>query len=152
MASLLLHSLKEPNTDMLSFSEELANRIAKDAKLSNISIIGLDPGGMPTGIARRAGFLTGYVVMNLVMPVVSELGVRISPNGMVRPSWKSAADVVRACFELDAHRGEALHLNGTAGMQIAKDARDEAKRREVWEYGVKAARIEEGDTALVDWK
>ncbi|KAL7789384.1 hypothetical protein V8C37DRAFT_386376 [Trichoderma ceciliae] len=132
--------------------EELANRIAKDPALSNISVIGLDPGGMPTGIARRAGFLLGFVVMKLMMPVISEVSVRLSPNSMMRPPWKSAADVTRACFEIEAHKGEALHLDGTVGLQIARDARDEAKRKELWEYGLQAAAIEGQDTVLVDWK
>ncbi|EHK17485.1 uncharacterized protein TRIVIDRAFT_226446 [Trichoderma virens Gv29-8] len=133
--------------------EELANRIAKDPKLSNISLIDLDPGGMPTGIARRGGFLLSFVVMKLVLPTVANVSVWMSPNGMLRTARKSAADVIRACFELEAHRGEALHLDGSAtGLEIAKEAKDEAKRKEVWEYGLKAAHIEEGDTVLVDWK
>ncbi|PTB67052.1 NAD(P)-binding protein [Trichoderma citrinoviride] len=137
---------------VIMFCQELANRIAKDPKLSNVSVIGLDPGGMPTDIARRAGFLIGSVVMKVVVPIIAAISVRINGNGMFRPAWKSAADVVRACFEIDPHRGELLHLDGTVDLEIAKEARDEAKRKEVWEYGLKAARIEEGDTALADWK
>lgn len=136
-----------------SYSEELASRIAKDPKLSNISVIDLDPGGMPTGIARRAGFLISFVVMKLVLPVVTEISVRVKPNGVIRTPWKSAADAVRACFEIEAHRGEVLHLDGTStDLLVAKEAKDEAKRKEVWEYGLKAAHIEEGDTVLADWK
>jgi hypothetical protein len=133
-------------------SEELANRIAKDPKLSNISVIDLDPGGMPTDIARRAGFLVATVGIKIMLPVIAEISIRLNPNGMLRPSRKSAADIIRACFEIEAHKGEALHLNGTAGFQIAKDARDEVKRRELWEYSLGAAKIEQGDTVLVDWK
>ncbi|KAL7945961.1 NAD(P)-binding protein [Trichoderma barbatum] len=133
--------------------EELVTRIAKDPKLSNISIIDLDPGGMPTNIARRAGFLIRFVVMKLVLPIIAEVSVRIKPNGVLRPAWKSAADVVRACFELEAHRGGVLHLDGSETKPpIAKEVKDEAKRKEVWEYGLKAAHIEEGDTVLVNWK
>ncbi|KAF3076397.1 Short-chain dehydrogenase TIC 32 [Trichoderma lentiforme] len=133
--------------------EELASRIAKDPKLSNISVIDLDPGGMPTGIARRAGFLISFVVMKLVLPIVTEISVRVKPNGVIRAPWKSAADAIRACFEIEAHRGEVLHLDGTStDLLVAKEAKDEAKRKEVWEYGLKAAHIEEGDTVLVDWK
>lgn len=85
------------------------------------------------------------------MPVLSEISVRFSPNGMLRPSWKSAADVIRACFEIEVRKGEALHLDGTASIQIAKDAKDEATRKELWEYGLGAANIDEGDTLLVNW-
>ncbi|EGR51220.1 uncharacterized protein TRIREDRAFT_45571 [Trichoderma reesei QM6a] len=137
---------------VIMFCQELANRIAKDPQLSNISVIGLDPGGMPTDIARRAGFFLGSVVMKVVVPVIAAVSVRINGNGMFRPAWKSAADAVRACFEIEAHRGELLHLDGTAELEIAKEARDETKRRELWEYGLEAARIQEGDTALANWK
>lgn len=108
---------------------------------------------MPTGIARRAGFLISFVVMKLVLPIVTEISVRVKPNGVIRTPWKSAADAVRACFEIEAHRGEVLHLDGAStDLLVAKEAKDEAKRKEVWEYGLKAAHIEEGDTVLVDWK
>lgn len=107
---------------------------------------------MPTSFGRRAGFLIGVVATRIIMPVLSEISVRFSPNGMLRPSWKSAADIIRACFEIEAHKGEALHLDGTASIQIAQDAKNEAKRKELWEYGLEAAKIEEGDTVLADWK
>ncbi|UKZ66649.1 uncharacterized protein TrAtP1_007820 [Trichoderma atroviride] len=131
--------------------EELADRIAKDPKLNNISVVSLSPGTMPTSFGRRAGFLIGVVATRVIMPVLSEMSVRFSPNGMLRPSWKSAADVIRACFDIEAYKGEALHLDGTASLQIAKDAKDEAKRKELWEYGLGAAKMDEGDTALVEW-
>lgn len=137
--------------NIISCSEELANRIATDPILNNISVVSLSPGTMPTSFGRRAGFLIGVVATRVIMPVLSEISVRFSPNGILRPSWKSAADVIRASFEIEAHKGEALHLDGTAGLQIAKDAKDEAKRKELWGYGLGAAKIEEADTALVNW-
>lgn len=86
------------------------------------------------------------------MPVLSEIDVRFSPNGMLWPSWKSAADVTRGYFESEALRGKPLRLDDTAGFQIAKDARDEIERKELWKYRLGAARIEEGDVALIYWK
>ncbi|KAH6608668.1 short-chain [Trichoderma cornu-damae] len=136
--------------------EELGNRLATDPKLSNISIISLDPGGMPTDLTlREDSFIVsvlGFVVMKVLLPVISEVAVRISPNGMIRPARKSAADVITGCFKLEVPHDKALHLDGSATLQIAKDARDAAKRKELWEYSLKAAKIEEGDTVLVDWK
>lgn len=50
--------------------EELATRIAKDPKLSNIiSIMSLDLGTMPTHFGRRAGFLICVVTTSVTMPV-----------------------------------------------------------------------------------
>ncbi|PON23891.1 hypothetical protein TGAM01_v207219 [Trichoderma gamsii] len=65
------------------YSEELANRIAKDPKLNNISVVSLSSGTIPTSFGRRAGFLIGIVATRVIMPVLSEISVRFSPNGML---------------------------------------------------------------------
>ncbi|KND89531.1 Short-chain dehydrogenase TIC 32, chloroplastic [Tolypocladium ophioglossoides CBS 100239] len=131
---------------------ELGDRIAKDPKLSNISVLGLDPGGMPSDISRRASFMTATLIMKVIVPLLALVMVRLSPNGAVRPLWKSAADVIRACFEVKAPRGKALYLNGTDEFETAKDAQDAKKRKALWEYGLKVADIKPGDTVLVDWQ
>lgn len=130
----------------------MGDRIAKDPKLSNISVIGLDPGGMPSDISRRGSFMTSTLTMKVIVPLFAPLMVRLNPNGALRPLWKSAADVVRACFEVKAPRGQALYLNGTDKAETAKDAQDEKKRKALWEYGLEVADIKAGDTALADWQ
>jgi len=131
---------------------ELASRIAKDSSLSSISVISLDPGGMPTDLPRRAGFFVSFVIVKLIIPILCEISVRMSPNGVLRTLRKSAADVVGACFASEARRGELLYLNGTDEAQAAKDACDDRKRKELWDYSVTAAKIEEGDTTLENWR
>lgn len=130
---------------------ELATRLGKDAKLSGISVIGLDPGGMSSDILRRGSFVRRVVTMKVAVPVLAAVLVRLSANAAVRPTWKSAADVVRACFEIEAP-GRALYLNGTEELETARDARDAGKRRALWSYGLEAAGIGGGDTALADWQ
>ncbi|KAK5990804.1 Short-chain dehydrogenase iccH [Cladobotryum mycophilum] len=137
---------------VVMFIKELANRIAKDPKLHNISVIGLDPGGMATDLGRNAGFLIRVVLMKIVLPLLAEIWVRVSPNGLLRPVWKSSSDVVRALFEIETPRGELLYLNGSDVYPIGKEAKDEEKRRDMWNHSLEAAKIAEGDTVLVDWK
>ncbi|KAM4059743.1 short chain dehydrogenase [Hirsutella rhossiliensis] len=133
---------------------ELAARLARDPKLSSIAVIGLDPGGMGSDILRRGSFFRRFITMKVTVPLLAAVLVRLSPNAAVRPMWKSAADVVRACFEIKAppSGAGALYLNGTEELETARDARDADKRRALWRYGLEAAGIGAEDTALADWQ
>ncbi|PHH86959.1 hypothetical protein CDD83_9489 [Cordyceps sp. RAO-2017] len=131
---------------------ELANRLAKDPELSNIAVIGLDPGGMGSDISRRGSFMMSVVTMKVVLPLLAAILVRFYPNGAIRPLWKSASDVVGACFEVETPKGKFLYLNGSEEWETAKDAQDEDKRRALWQYGLEAAGIKAGDTVLADWQ
>lgn len=88
--------------------------------------------------------------MKLAVPLMAEVLVRLRCNAAVRPLWKSAADVIRACFEIEQR--QALYLNGTEEMETARDARDADKRRALWRYGLEAAAVGGEDTALADWQ
>ncbi|KJZ73566.1 hypothetical protein HIM_07122 [Hirsutella minnesotensis 3608] len=127
---------------------ELGNRLGRDPKFSAVRLIGLDPGGMSSDISRRGSLMMRLVKMKVVLPLLAVILVRISPNGIARPMWKSARDVVRACFEMDVPKGKALYLNGSDEFEPAKDARDESKRRALWRCALDAAKIHDGDTAL----
>lgn len=125
---------------------ELAERIARDQSLSAISVVGLDPGGMGTGLTRKSS-LKMRLVMKAI-PLFAAYTVGSDPNGTLRPTWKSAADVIRACFEIDLPKDKALYLNGTDQIETAKDSKDPLKRKQLWEYGVKVTGIGPNDTAL----
>ena len=131
---------------------ELVDRVARDPALGNVSVVGLDPGGMPSDLCRRTGFMVKTVTMGFIVPLAAPLMVRLSPNGLIRPTWKSAADVIRACFEVEPPKGKLLYLNGTDELETAKDARDKGKSQPVWRYGLEVAGIKSGDSALADWQ
>lgn len=131
---------------------ELGDRLAKDPELSNISVIGLDPGAMGSDLVRRGSFLLRVIQVKLLMPVAASIAVRFKPNGAIRPLWKSADDVMQACFDREVPKGKALYLNGTDEWETGVEARDAANRRSVWEYGLKAADVKQGDTVLVNWQ
>lgn len=112
----------------------------------------LDPGGMASGLGRKGDFWLSVVLMKWLLPALGPVMVLWAPNGAVRTAWKSGGDVLRACFEVEVARGEVLYLNGTDEAEVAKDAKDEGKRRALWAYGIKAAGIRGGETALGEWE
>ncbi|KAG4440763.1 hypothetical protein IFR05_003750 [Cadophora sp. M221] len=133
---------------------ELQRRLDSDPALANISILSMDPGGMGgTGIAKRAGpmirFITGYVV-----PVLQHISVWLFPNGPLRPTWKSAQDLMLASFD-DNYLGthpKATYLNGSVKATSSVESRDEAKQKQLWDESIKLAMIRDGETVLKNWK
>ena len=121
-----------------------------DPKLSKILVAGVDPGGMDSGIGRR-----GSLPFRMILKLVGLLARPMSwwnENGIFRPTWKSAEHVLRAAFEIDLPADHVLYLNGTEPLQAARQTRDAAKQKALWQYGREAAKIQEKDTVLSDWQ
>ncbi|KAH7492769.1 hypothetical protein FOMA001_g972 [Fusarium oxysporum f. sp. matthiolae] len=129
---------------------ELASRLVQDPQLSNITVVGLDPGAMGSDLHRRGSFVMSHF-LKILAPVIS-LQARFKPNGEFRPLWKSAEDAVRLAFETEAPTGELLYLNGTDELETGREARDSAKRGALWSYGLKATGIQQDDTVLNGWQ
>ncbi|KAF5965554.1 dehydrogenase reductase [Fusarium coicis] len=129
---------------------ELAGRLVQDPQLSNIVVAGLDPGAMGSDLHRRGSFVMSHF-LKILAPVIS-LQARFKPNGDFRPLWKSAEDAIRLAFETEAPTGELLYLNGTDEHEIGREAKDDAKRKALWSYGLKAAGIQRDDTVLNGWQ
>ncbi|KAH7327107.1 hypothetical protein BKA65DRAFT_62351 [Rhexocercosporidium sp. MPI-PUGE-AT-0058] len=133
---------------------ELQRRLDSDPALSNISILSMDPGAMGgTGITKRSGpmirFITGYLV-----PFFQHISVWLYPNGPLRPTWKSAQDLMLASFDenyLGTHP-KATYLNGSVKAISSVESRDEAKQKQLWDESVQLAMIRDGETALKNWK
>ncbi|KAH7329062.1 hypothetical protein B0I35DRAFT_473703 [Stachybotrys elegans] len=134
------------------FQHELAHRIAQDPNLSNIRVLGLDPGGMASDLGRRGDFVFHYVKMKFIMPLLGPFVVSRNPNGPFRTTAKSAKDVIRACFEIEPPKGKPLYLNGSDEKAAAKETRDVAKMKLLWDYGNQAAGVKDGDTILSNWR
>lgn len=107
---------------------------------------------MGSDLVRRGSFFLRYVQIKLLLPLFASLMVRSQPNGTIRPLWKSAGDVVEACFDREIPKGKALYLNGTDVLETGKEAQDTANRQQLWEYGLRAAEIKPGDTVLKNWQ
>ncbi|KAF4456820.1 hypothetical protein F53441_1117 [Fusarium austroafricanum] len=132
------------------FMHELASRLAQDPQLSNVTVVGLDPGAMGTDLFRRGSLVMSHM-LKLLAPITS-LQARFKSNGDIRPVWKSAVDAVQLAFETEAPTGKFLYLNGTDELDTGKEAREDANRKALWGYGLEAAGIKQGDTNLHDWQ
>ncbi|OKL57485.1 hypothetical protein UA08_07053 [Talaromyces atroroseus] len=131
---------------------EFQRRLDRDPVLANISVLGIDPGGMPSGLTRRGS--KGLVVAaTVVLPVIAPLLQWRNPNGGVRTTSKSAGDVLRTCFDSKSlgETPKALYLNGTEVTQPSLEARDTAKQGMLWRDSITYANLQQGETLLRDW-
>ncbi|KAI1413210.1 NAD(P)-binding protein [Hypoxylon sp. FL1857] len=131
---------------------ELQQRLNEDPQLSNITVLGIDPGWMATGIARRH---PSYSFIRTVMPWVAGALSWLRPNGMFRTPNRSAGDVVAAMFDngaVGSAKPKGLYFKGAVRAEVSAEAKDKEKRQMVWRDSVRYAGLREGDTALVNWK
>lgn len=93
-------------------SVELQNRLNSDPRLSHISILGVDPGTMPTHIAvGDHGWLVKFI-----MTVVMQVLVWQHPDDLIRTPQKSASDVLTAALAVDSPIGsmpKSVYLDGS---------------------------------------
>lgn len=130
---------------------ELQRRLDRDPALSNISILGVDPGTMMTGITRHAPWVIRVLLFQIIYPIIAWL----MPNGPVRATRKSASDVLRAAFDSDAVLGQFpkdLYFDGTEPMETSAESKDAQKRDLVWKASVRYADLKQGETVLVSWQ
>ena len=77
-----------------------------------------------------------------------------SPNGVLRTTWKSAGDVLRAAFDTE-ELGEypnGIYLNGSEPLEVSAEVKDKEKTGQLWRDSLGYAGIQEGDTILSEWK
>ena len=119
-----------------------------------MAVVGVDPGAMSSGLLRRDTRWQMRLTTRVALPMAAALaGWTGDGNGKMRTTSRSAADVVRAALEMaKPPGGELLYLDGSRERTTAEAARDAAKRRELWEYGLEVAGVGEGDTVLADWR
>jgi len=118
-------------------------------ELSHISVLALDPGAMSTTLSKRGPlfilFLTRWVLW-----AFQGISVRIAPNGPMRPTWKSANDLLLACFDTEylGQEPKAVYLGGSAKADSSIESRDETKQRSLWTDTVKMVGLKGVDTSL----
>ncbi|OTA55298.1 NAD(P)-binding protein [Hypoxylon sp. EC38] len=134
---------------------ELSRRISQDPALSKISVLGLDPAAMISGLTRRSNWFVRVVLLQFLGALLAPILTWLSPNGDLRTTWKSAGDVLHACFDTDGGLGEhpnGVYLNGSLISDVGPEAKDDAKCRRLWKESLEYAQIKEGDTVLADWR
>ncbi|KAK7954644.1 NAD(P)-binding protein [Apiospora saccharicola] len=130
---------------------ELQRRLDADPVLHKLSVVGVDPAVMGTGLLRRGNFIVSVLMWPIIIPLLAPLLTWLWPNGEIRTTYKSAGDVLAAAFEVgDRLRGQ--FLNGSDILTVVPEAADSRKRQMVWRDSVRYARLEEKNTALAQWK
>lgn len=146
-----MHLLFFVNYQLIQESVELQRRLNSDPALSGISVLGVDPGLMPTKITTGGlGWLIGSIYT-----LVMHISGRLQPNGTLRLKAKSAAEVLAAAVSTEPPFGErpkSLYMNGSEPKDVGVEAHDEDKRASVWQASISYAELKEGQTCLVDWR
>lgn len=126
-------------------SGELQRRLDLDPVLNNVSILGVDPGFMTTGIARHhESWFVRNVIHGLLMIVVVRLLSWIRPSGLFRTEEKSAGHILAAAFSSDApfsQRPKALHLDRLQLKEPSAESKDPRKRMTLWKDRVRYAHV-----------
>ncbi|KAK0384098.1 hypothetical protein NLU13_8187 [Sarocladium strictum] len=134
---------------------ELQRRLSTDPALGGITLVGIDPGSMNTSIARHGNWVVRTVIFPIVIGGAARLLSGFYPNMVMRTPEKSAKDVMNAAMSSERLKddGGGLYLNGSEiDHEVSDEVNDAAKRAMVWQDSVRYARLEEGETMLVDWK
>lgn len=135
----------------------MQERFDRDPVLSNLSILGVDPGGMATNLLRRGNFWFAHpIAAKVITTPLSYVWSMFESNSLMRPVSKSAKDVLRAALDdapapLSEHP-KGLYFNGDAPMLQGAEARDPAKTSALWRDSVILTDIKEGDTVLEAWR
>ncbi|KAI0911053.1 hypothetical protein F4823DRAFT_637125 [Ustulina deusta] len=129
---------------------ELQKRLDADLVLHGVSVIGIDPGHMATGIVRHGSWMTRNVVSPILMSLVGHLTVLFQANPYFRTTTKSADDVIAAAFEAGP-RLRGKYLDRTKLSIVSREAADIEKREMVWRESVRLTGLTQQDTKLVQW-
>ncbi|KAK8074575.1 short-chain dehydrogenase [Apiospora hydei] len=125
---------------------ELQRQLDADPILNRISVLGVDPGSMPSNLTRRGPWAMRVLLGKILMPLLAGLMVRLSPNGPLRTTQKSARDVLAAGFETGPVKG--LYFDGSARSEMCPEARDPDKQSMLWRESVGYAQLKSDETAL----
>lgn len=136
---------------------ELQRRLSTDPSLSNISILGVDPGTVPTNIARSSPFFIRVLMFQFLFPLIAAIQQWRNPTGnnSFRTPDRSAGDVLAAAMDCNAVLGErpqGLYLDGCELAGVSTEAKDEAKRLMVWRDSVRYTGLKGDETMLVNWE
>lgn len=154
MNILRLHWLISTNTQ---YSEELQRRLSTDPALSNISVLGVDPGTVPTKLARRSPFFIRVLLFKVIYPLIAAIQTWLNPTGNngIRTPHKAAGDVLAAALDsspLLGERPQGLYLDGTERAEISPEAKDEKRRLMVWKDSIRYTEFKQEETILMNWE
>ncbi|KAI0441875.1 putative short-chain dehydrogenase [Xylaria telfairii] len=128
---------------------ELQRRLDKDPALNKVSIMGVDPGSMGTGLQRHAPWFIRVLIFKIIYPIMTWF----SPDGLVRSPHTSASQVLQAATSMNP-QGEVpkdMYYFDNEVVETSIESRDEEKRDWVWKKSIEYAHLTEGETTLREW-
>jgi len=132
---------------------ELQRRLDSDPVLSGISVVGVDPSVMGTGISRRGGWLVHRILFGTLFPILATASSWTrNPAPTFRTVARSSGDVLAAAFDGDGAGLKGRLLDGNVTKEVVPEAGDGRKKEMVWRDSVKYTKLVDGDTLLVSWK
>ncbi|KAI0382411.1 putative short-chain dehydrogenase [Hypomontagnella monticulosa] len=135
---------------LIMMQHELQARLNADPALNKICVVGVDPGTMISGMQRLAPWVIRVLIFKVIYPIV----LYLNPDGPVRPTSRSAGDVIEAAFGV-GEGGEPpkdKYFNGRTPFETSEESRNVSKRELVWEETVKFTGLEDGETVLTNWQ
>ncbi|KAI8945379.1 hypothetical protein F4801DRAFT_594180 [Xylaria longipes] len=129
---------------------ELQRRLDTDPLLKGISVVGIDPGVMPTGIMRHSGWIMRTIVFPIITGLIAQSMTLFRANPPIRTTTRSANALIAAAFEAGP-RLRGKYLDGSELSEVSREAADVKKREMVWRESVGLTRLTQEDTKLVDW-
>ncbi|KAI0479231.1 putative short-chain dehydrogenase [Xylariaceae sp. FL0804] len=140
---------------LIMMQHELQARIDVEADapsgLGRVCVVGVDPGAMRSGMQRHAG----WFIRVLVFGIIYRFLVWLNPyNGAVRPTSRSAGDVLQAAFTAgeDGVPPKDRYFDGRTPLETSEESRDPVKREMVWRETVRLSGLKEGETVLTKWQ
>ncbi|KAI1777354.1 putative short-chain dehydrogenase [Hypoxylon cercidicola] len=124
---------------------ELQRRMDRDPVLSNICVLGVDPGTMATSLQRHAPWFIRVLLFKIIYPII----LMLMPNGpVIRSTQKSASQVLEAAFETSPEFPKGLYYFDTKLLETSAESKDPRARDVVWKESIKYAHVEQGETVL----
>ncbi|KAK7739617.1 hypothetical protein SLS62_011246 [Diatrype stigma] len=126
---------------------ELQQPLDHDPVLSNIYILGVDPGTMSTSLQRHAPWAIRIVMFKIIYPIIALLGL----DPQVRSTQKSASQVLRAAVEASKYPRGSYFFDDKP-LETGEEFRNVQKRELVWKESIRYANLQPGETVLSDWQ
>ncbi|KAI1202473.1 hypothetical protein F5X97DRAFT_286334 [Nemania serpens] len=129
---------------------ELQRRLDRDPTLNQVSLAGVDPGTMGTGLQRHAPWVIRVLIFQIVYPIVRWL----APDGLVRSPQKSAAQAVHAATRVgsEGKAPERAYYFDDAALETSAEVRDFEKCNWVWQKSIEYTQLSQDEAALREWK
>ncbi|KAI0424165.1 putative short-chain dehydrogenase [Xylaria sp. FL1042] len=135
---------------LIMMQHELQARLDAEPALSRICVLGVDPGTMISGLQRLAPWFIRVFLFQIVYPLI----LYMNPDGPVRPTSRSAGDVLEAAFGVgeEGQLPKDSYFDGRVILETSEESRDPTKSELVWKETVRLTGLKEHDTTLANWQ